>query len=196
MKKRKILILVVLTIFVIGMTMSSVSASHTFKLGKYKGKLSDKKYKQLKNANKKGKYKRFVVKTGKYKTHKIPKYKKKKVTKYKWKYKTVLETKSVYNSDFSECTDYDYDVDKYFDNGWTYYGYKTVEENDGHIYKFYAKFKKKVKYTTTKKVKVGIKKVKAPVYMEILSCEDGKGWIELSVYDKYDSCIAIKEIDI
>lgn len=196
MKKSKILILVVLTIFVVGMTMSSVSASHTFKIGKYKGKLSDKKYKQLKNANKNGKYKRFVVKTGKYKIHKIPKYKKKKVTKYKWKYKTVLQTKSVYNSDFSECTDYDYDVDKYFNNGWTYYGYKSVEENDGHVYKFYAKFKKKVKYTTTKKVKVGTKKVKAPVYMEILSGEDAKGWIEVSIYDKYNSCIDIKEIDI
>lgn len=196
MNKKKIVVLVVLTIFCVGMIMGSASASHTFKIGKYKGKISDKKYKQLKTANKKGKYKRIVVKTGKYKTHKIAKYKKKKVTKYKWKYKKVLSFKSVTSSDWTDTTYYDYDLDKYFDAGWDIYGWTDTESDDGRIFKSYAKLKKKVKYTTTKKVKIGTKKVKAPVYMEIISGEGSSGWVDVCVYDKYDSCISIKEIKI
>lgn len=198
MNKRKLIVLIVLTVFCIGMTMSSVSASHTFKVGKYKGTVSDKQYKKLKTSKKKHKDYEVTVKTGKYYTYKKPIYKKKKVTKYKWEYKTVLQTKTVYNSDFSESTDYDYDVDKYFDKGWTYYGYKSVEENDGHVYKFYAKFKKKVKYTTTKKVKTGYKKIKVPIYMTIATYRGGSDiWrSEINVHCKYNPSIAGKDIKL
>lgn len=52
MNKKKILILVILTIFIVGMVMGAASASHTFKKGKYKAKVSDKTYKQIKNGKK------------------------------------------------------------------------------------------------------------------------------------------------
>lgn len=52
MNKKKILILVILSIFVVGMVMGAASASHTFKKGKYKVKVSDKTYKQIKNGKK------------------------------------------------------------------------------------------------------------------------------------------------
>jgi len=59
MNKKKILILIILSIFITGMIIGAASASHTFKKGKYKVKVSDKTYKQIK----KGK-KIFVKKVG------------------------------------------------------------------------------------------------------------------------------------
>ena len=169
MNKKKLFILAVLAVFVVGMTMGTAAASHTIKCGKYKATISDKKYNTLKKVYKgetSTSFKSYHLKTKSYKKVKVPIYKKKKVTKTKWKYKTVLESKTVYNSDYSDMTEYDYDTDKYYNNGWTYYGYKSVEENDGHVYKYYAKFKKNVKYTTTKKVKTGkYKTVKKPIYI-------------------------------
>ena len=167
MDKKKILIILVLSIFVVGMVMGAASASHTFKKGKYKVTVSDKTYKQIKKGDK------VVVKKVGTKKVKVQKYKTKKVTKYKWKYKNVVTFKTVYNSDFSDCTyhDYNYKHNQYVKNGWTYYGYKITKSANGRTVKTIDKFKKKVKVTETKKVKNGYKTVKKPLYMQIYS-----GW--------------------
>ena len=176
-----------LALFVVGMAMSTAAASHTIKCGKYKATISDYKYNKLKKAYHYSdgfKIEGYDVKTKSYKKVKVPVYKKKKVTKTKWKYKTVLQSKTVYSSDYSDMTNYDYDVDKYFKNGWSFYGSKSVESDDGHVYKYYAKFKKKVKYTTTKKVKTGkYKTVKRPVYMYIAADSTPYACAECYYYD-------------
>ena len=48
MNKKKILVICILLIFTVGMVMGAASASHTFKKGKYKVKVSNKVYKQIK----------------------------------------------------------------------------------------------------------------------------------------------------
>lgn len=107
MNRKKILVLSILVIFCIGMTLGAASASHTFKLGKYKGKISDKQYKKLQSAKKKGKEKLVYGKTKQYKTYKIPKFDKngKKIgyKKVKSKVKMTVETttyKGKYNGDY------------------------------------------------------------------------------------------------
>ena len=60
MDKRKIIVLSVLVLFVLGMSLSSVSASKTVKIGKYKCKLSNKDIKKIKNG------KQVTKSTGKY----------------------------------------------------------------------------------------------------------------------------------
>ena len=158
MDTKKIIFLTVLFIFIIGMTLAPASASHTFKVGKYKATVSDKQYKKLKKAKKNGDYYDIEVKTKN--TYKVKKYKYKTVTKKKWKYKKVLIYKDIWNSDWSDSVTYTYDDSKYINNGWTWYGSSYSEEDDGHIHKSYAKYKKKVntkvkvktsKYTTVKK---------------------------------------------
>ena len=59
MDKRKIAVVALLVVFVVGMSLSTVSASKTVKIGKYKCKLSNKDIKKIK----KGKH---VTKSGKY----------------------------------------------------------------------------------------------------------------------------------
>lgn len=164
MKNKKIILLLILTIFLIGMLCGSAAASHTFKAGKYKGTISDSKYNSLKKKAKKGKAVEYTFKTDQYKTYKEPKYKT--VKKKVWKYKTVVSSEDWWSSDWSDYTTDDYNTyTKYTNKGWTWYGsyYKTF--NNGHHTKYYDKFKKKV----TKKVKVknGYKKVKKPVYMTV-----------------------------
>ena len=158
MNTKKIIFLSILFIFIVGMTLAPASASHTFKVGKYKATVSDKQYNKLKKAKKNNKYYSVEVKTKN--TYKVKKYKYKTVTKKKWKYKKVLEYKDVWNSDWSDFTTYTYDVNKYWDNGWTWYGSTTTDEDNGHVHKYFSKFKKKVpvkvkvktkKYTTIKK---------------------------------------------
>ena len=104
MNRRKILVLSILVIFCIGMTLGAASASHTFKSGKYKGTISDKQYKKLQNAKKKGKEKLVYGKTKQYKTYKIPKFDKngKKVgyKKVKSRVKMSVET-SVHKGKFN-----------------------------------------------------------------------------------------------
>lgn len=168
MNKQKLLVIIVLSIFCVGMLMSSVTASHTFKAGKYKAKISDKKYNKLKKDAKKGKYVSVNLKTNQYKTYKEPKYKTKKVIKYKWKYKHVVSAEDWWSSDWSDYTNENYNTfDKYTNKGWTWYGnyYKTYD--NGHHTKYYEKFKKKVKIIEKKKVKSGYKKVKKPVYITV-----------------------------
>ena len=143
--------------------MGPASASHTIKAGKYKATISDKQYKKLKKAYKNDDIYEVSVKTKNKYTVKKPIYKTKKVKK--WVYKKVLQTKTTYSADWSDYTIKDYNIDKYWDNGWTYYGQKDTESNGGHVYKSYAKFKKKV--TVKKKVVTGYKKVKKPYRMDI-----------------------------
>jgi hypothetical protein len=136
MRWKKFMIILVLLIFTTGMLMGAASASHTFKKGKYKVTVSDKTYKKIKKG------KKYIDK----------KVGSKKVKK--WKYKKVLQSKDVWSSDWSDYTCKDYNIDKYWKNGWTYYGSKTIKSSDGRVYKNYAKFKKKVT-------------VKKPVYMHV-----------------------------
>ena len=54
--KKKILLLIILSIFIVGMVMGAASASHTFKDKGYKYKMSDSKYNKMKkNAKKEAK---------------------------------------------------------------------------------------------------------------------------------------------
>lgn len=178
MNTKKIIFLSILLIFIVGMTFAPASASHTFKVGKYKATVSDKQYNKLKKAKKNNGYYSVEVKTKN--TYKIKKYKYKTVTKKKWKYKTVLDNEFVYysTSDGGGSDYYDYHtMSKYTKKGWTWYGsyYKTYDYDDGSsATKYFYKFKKKVP------VKVKVKtnkytKVKKPYTMEISS--DGDAWI-------------------
>jgi len=179
MTHKKMIIITILTIFIIGMCLSPVTASHTFKVGKYKATVSDKQYKKLKKVSKnEDDYYSVSVKTKN--TYKVKKYKYKTVTKKKWKYKTVLDNKFVYYSasDGGGCDYYDYHtMSKYTKKGWTWYGsyYKDYNYDDGSsVTKYFYKFKKKVPV----KVKVKTKKystVKKHYRMEIES--NGDAWI-------------------
>ena len=51
MDKKKILVLTILCIFIVGMVVGTASASHTFKKDKYKITVSDKQYKKLKRTD-------------------------------------------------------------------------------------------------------------------------------------------------
>lgn len=146
-----------------------------FKAGKYRGKLTYKQVIALKKAKAKGEDLWIEVKTGKYYIYKKPIYKTVKVKKTKWVYKHVLSSEDFWSDDYNDYTTYDYSLDKYWKNGWTWYGsyYKTY--NNGHHTKYYSKFKKKVKYWDTKYVKTGkYKKGKDKIYMTV-STNCGKG---------------------
>lgn len=72
MRKEKIILLAVLSVFIVGMVLAPASAAHNVKVGKYKGKLSNKQYKNLKIAYKKDKKKYHVtIKSTNKKYHKI-----------------------------------------------------------------------------------------------------------------------------
>lgn len=61
MRKEKIIILLILSVFIIGMVLAPASASKNVKVGKYKGTLTDKQYKTLKTAFKKNKKNTVVI---------------------------------------------------------------------------------------------------------------------------------------
>ena len=61
MRNERIILLVVLSVFIVGMLMCPASASKTVKVGDYKGKMTNKQYKSLKNAFKKDKKFEFVT---------------------------------------------------------------------------------------------------------------------------------------
>lgn len=146
-----------------------------FKAGKYRGKLTYKQVLALKKAKANGKDKGYYVFTGKYYYYKEPIYKKVKVKKTKWVYKHVLSGEDYWDEYYNDYTTYEYSTDKYWDNGWTWYGnyYKTYD--DGQYTQYYTKFKKKVTYWATKKIKTGkYKKGKDKIYMTI-STNSGKG---------------------
>lgn len=194
MNTKKLLILIILAVFCIGMTMGTVDSAKIVKCGKYKCKLTKKDLKKIKNNG--------VVwkKTGKYYTYKKPFYKKKKVKKYKWVTKKVLESETWdYDSYDYDSGDSDYwsdseeylAVNKYWTSSkWKYCGSCSEKCGDSYYnnydngyqiynhYKYYTKFKKKVPYYTYKKVKTGkYKNVKVPIYMVISkNFQDGWGY--------------------
>jgi len=107
MNKKKILILIILTIFIVGMVIGAASASHTFKKGKYKAKVSDKTYKQIKNGKK-----IFVKKVG-TKTKKST-YTKKIKTYDLWKEPKKIKNGKYIKSEFKYDSDSnEYRVDYY-----------------------------------------------------------------------------------
>lgn len=153
---------------------------YTFKYGKLVGKISYKQYTSILNAYNNGKYKEISVNTGKYNTYKVPSYKT--VKKNVWVYKKVLQYKDVWSSDWRDYTTYEYNIDKYWKNGWTWYGSTTTKENGGHVYKYYSKFKKKV--TKNVKVKNGYKYAQYQIRMVISSTEGFNGF-SIDFYDSY-----------
>ena len=176
---KKLLILIILSIFILGMVIGVASASHTYKVGKYKITVTDKQYQKLKKAQNGSSY-WITKKTGKYHKYKAPKYKTVKVKKKKWKYKKVLVDQTVYSKDWSDATyhDYDYRHYKYVKHGWKYYGYKITKSSNGHKINTYDKFKKKVLVTVKKKVRVnGYKIKKAPIKIRIGANEMDGGFV-------------------
>ena len=115
--KIKTVILIVLFIFIVGMVVgvADVSAGHTFKCGKYKGKMSNKKFKLLKKAKRTGKYKSYVLKTGKYKRMKDVTF------KSFDPYSDVSEGKLIYRMEHK---------------GWVY-DYSSFDECCFHRYRYY-----------------------------------------------------------
>ena len=155
-----------LAFFIVGMTMGCVSASHTYHKGKYSFTVSDSQYKKIQHCKNTGEpMDGMVIKTKYKKTVKVPKYKNKKVIKTKWKHKYVLTDKSYYKNGKYHSKHYN-TVDKYYKKGWKFDSYAS-EKNSKGGYNDYAYVKKKVKYTTTKKVKTGYKKVKLPIKVYI-----------------------------
>jgi len=69
MDKRKVIVLTILVLFVIGMSLSAVSASKNVKVGKYKVKLTSKDIKKIKKG------KQVTKSTGKYVKYKVSAYK-------------------------------------------------------------------------------------------------------------------------
>ena len=154
--------------------------SLTIKKGKYRFTLTPAQYKRIQYVKKHRyddleKYANFKVKTKKIATVKKPIYSTIKVTKYKWKYIKVLSYWSRWGDDWYE--DHSYDLTKYFKSGWDLYGYSDNEYSNGMD--SYAKLKKKVRVTETKKVVVGYKKVQMPVYA-VVTTYSGGHWDEYS----------------
>lgn len=164
MNKEKLTVLIILIIFSVGMTMGSLTATHTYHEGKYTFTLSNEDYSNLKNH----KLKHTTVKTNNYKTINVPKYKNKKVNKYKWKSETVKAWDDIYkfiDNDTVSVMHYEYRIPSKYTSGWKFVDeYSKVKNNKETGYYI---FKKKVKYTTTKKVKDGYKKEKFPINAEI-----------------------------
>ena len=75
MDKRKVAVVALLVVFVVGMSMSTVSASKTVKIGKYKCKLSNKDIKKIKKGKSVTKSSGKYIKYRDYSTHKIKKAK-------------------------------------------------------------------------------------------------------------------------
>ncbi|MBQ2831167.1 Ig-like domain-containing protein [Methanobrevibacter sp.] len=139
---------------------------HTYTFGKYKFTVTKSQYDKIQyvidheNDGYLDTYADFKVNTGKYCKSKKPIYKTVKETKYKWEYKKVLSYESFYGNNYYDS--YSYDLTSYYNQGWELYGWYDVDYSDG--YESYAKLKKKVKYTSTKKVISGYKYKKLPVY--------------------------------
>ncbi len=170
MNNKKLLVLLILTIFCVGMMMETASAGYSFYAGHNNEiKLSNNEYKKIVNHKVHYLYK----KTNGYKTVKIPKYKNKKVTKTKWKYKKVKYQRFEYRYNIKLTN-----MNQYYKNGWKKYDSKWI---NGYNYVY---LKKKVSYKVTKKVKSGYKKVKLPIMAKIgLTGKEGQWGIYSYVED-------------
>ena len=151
MTKKRLIIIMVLTIFIAGLCLNTVSASKTIKMKGYKVKLTNKEINELKNHKYWSIYKSTHKKLKDLRGYN-PIYKTKKVKKYKYVYKYRLSTRTRgYES-------WDYPEAMNTPKGYVYAGTKIVNyENydwDGYI-KYRSK--KKVPYYKKVKVKVGKK---------------------------------------
>ena len=175
-------VIIFLIFFITGMTLGCVSASHTYTKGKYSFTVSDGQYNKIKSVKKNNKGSvNYKIKTKYTVKAKVPTYKNKKVTKYKWKYKSVW-TCSDYFDKYGNWLQYKdrTSISKYLNSGWKYHSSYVVKAkygSDGSISKYHVKLKKKVPYTTTKKVKSGYKTVKMPVYA-VISTYSGLRWVD------------------
>ena len=140
-----------------------------FKAGKYQGKLTYKQVLALKKAKANNEDLWIEVNTGKYFIYKKPIYKTVKVKKSKWDYKYRLASEDWWGEWGSEWETYNPKTPK---------GYKlcgTVYKSGNGWSKTYYKYKKKVNYWTTQKVKTGkYKNAKDKITM-IVSTNSGNG---------------------
>lgn len=168
LNKKKLFILVLLSLFLVGIVMGTASAAHTIKYGKYKGTLSNSSFNKLKETyNGSGEYDQlsYCIKTKFYKKFKVHIYKNKKVKAYKWVYKyRKISVGHYYDNG-------DVEYDNYYPK--TPKGYKKcgtyIKWNSQHTkVTNYNKYKKKVAYYKTKKVKTGkYKTVKKRIYLKV-----------------------------
>jgi hypothetical protein len=155
---KKLIVVFVLLIFCTGMLLGSAAASHTYTRGGYSFTVSDSQYKKIQNVkNGKSDSIEMYIKTKHKKTIKIQKYKNKKVTKTKW----VKNYVKVWEHNYVRGTYKTYKVPSKY-NSWTYAGTYSKSTSTSDI--GYKVFKKKVKYTTTVKVRNGYRNINAPVY--------------------------------
>lgn len=134
----------------------------TYKAGKYKCLLTYNQVLALKKAKANGKDYDVTVKTGKYYTYKKPVYKTVKVKKSKWVYAYRLTSEDWWGEWGSEWETYNPKTPK----GYKWCG-SIYKSGDGWS-KTYNKYKKKVYYWVTKKVKTGkYKNAKDPIYMTV-----------------------------
>lgn len=162
MNKKKIVIVTILALFVVGMIIGAADATFYAKCGKYKVKLTAKEYKKIYNG------KTVTKKTGKYKVvkEKIPKYKT--VKTKKWVYKTVCYERDDHYE--NGITFHEYNDDKYWKNGWKLY--KSYYKYKGDSTYFYHTWKKKKTVKEKKIVSYKIKKVKVPIKLSITAYND------------------------
>lgn len=141
MNFKKIIIITLISLFAIGIMMSAAEASHTFKKGGYKMKVTDKQYKKLKKSSP---YSDFFIQK-KVGTKKVNKKVKVKTRVWRYYYDS--------NGEYTGCDIFDYN-NKYFRSSkytWCGATYKTVKHYraDGTL-KYedeitYSKFKYKTK---------------------------------------------------
>ena len=133
----KIVMILILFIFSVGMIMGTASASHTFQKGKYKVTISDKKYNKLKNN-----FKSYHKKVG---SKKIKKWVNKKIKTYEtWmdKYGNIYKTKSwnPYNK-VGYNAKYVKSKTKYYDDGsitWDYFKIKKTVKKSIYLHAYYV----------------------------------------------------------
>lgn len=142
--KKKILLLIILSIFIVGMVMGAASASHTFKDKGYKYKMSDSKYNKMKkNAKKEAK------KRSKMLGHKT--------SAYDSKHVKVTKTSKVYIAKNGKLNKkYIKQTFKKAKKGWKYI--KTVDKGKTgyQIYKKTAHMNCKVEYYNGKYYSYGV----------------------------------------
>ena len=142
MNNKRAIILLILSIFVIGMVMGAASASHTFKKGKYKCTVSDKEYKKIKKG--------YEV-TKKVGTKKVTKWTTKKMKTYEsWVDKNGVLYKSKSWNPYAKWgynIKYVKSVWKYYSDGdicWGYYKVPTKVTKNVYMHMCYSKFQKKI----------------------------------------------------
>ena len=137
MKYKKLIIILILIIFTTGMLMGAATASYTFKKGKYKVTISDKKYKYLKSH-----FKDYHKKVG---SKKVKTWKTKKVKTYEtWvdDYGNMYKSKS-WNpyKKLGYKAKYVKSVTKYYDDGqitWGYYKVPKTVKKSVYLHAYYV----------------------------------------------------------